>query len=281
MYATKKSWIRSLATYVTAIVMVLVVLLPILWTVLMSFKEPRAIFEWPPTIFFRPTLENYQAVFTPSSHYLPFVRVFTNSVIVTLTSVLIAVCLASTSAYAISRLRPRGSRILNVVILGIRMVPPIALVVPLYIIWQATGLYDTRIGLIIPFTALNIPLATWLMEGFFLDVPRNLEDAAVIDGCSPFQAFLRVVLPITAPGIAATSIFSFVLAWNNLTLPLPLTLRNAPTLPILASQARTDEAILWGQLGAVSVIMMVPVLLFAVFATRYLVKGIGSGAVKG
>lgn len=277
----KNKVLTELVTYGVAVVLVAIVLGPILWTALASFKSPAAIFEWPPRLIFRPTLSNYREILTPGYHHLPFLRVFANSVIVTLSSVIIAIALASMSAYAISRLQPPGSKLLNFFILGIRLVPPIALVVPLYMIWTTIGLYDTRLGLIIPFTALNIPLATWILEGFFLDIPRNLEDSAVIDGCSHFQAFLFIILPITAPGIAATSIFSFVLAWNNLTLPLPLTMRFAPTLPVLASQARTDEAILWGRMGAISVVMMVPVLLFAIFATQYLVKGIGGGAVKG
>ncbi len=273
--------VGSIVTYTVAVIMVLIVILPLLWIFLMSLKTPDEIIKWPPSVFFKPTLENYIGIFQPSYHHLSFMKVFFNSIIITFTSLAVAIALASISAYAISRLRPRGWKLLNFIILGVRMVPPIALVVPLYIIWGELNLLDTRIGLIIPFIALNIPLATWLLEGFFIDIPKNLEDAAVIDGCSPFGAFLKVILPLAAPGVAATSIFSFILSWNNLTLPLPLTMSEASTLPVLASQVRTDEGILWGHLGAVSVVMILPIIFFTIFATKYLIKGIASGAVKG
>jgi len=188
--------------------------------------------------------------------------------------------LSSISAYSLSRLRPKHKMGLNYIILGMRMIPPIAIVVPLYIIWQRIGLYDTRLGLIIPFIALDIPISTWMMQGFFDSVPENLEDAATVDGCSRFEAFVKIILPITAPGIAATSIFAFSTSWNNLTLPLPLTMTEAATLPVLASQVRTDEGILWGQLGAYATLMIIPMALFTAFAAKYLIKGMSSGAVK-
>lgn len=277
----RSSHLTLIATYVVAVILVLSVILPLLWTLMMSFRQPVDIITWPPSIFSRPTLENYRAVFASAAYHLSFSKVFINSIIITATSVTAALALASISAYALSRLRPKGTSTINSVILGVRMIPPIALAVPFYIIYNRIGLLDTRIGLILPFTALNIPLATWMLEGFFQDLPKNLEEAAIIDGCTIIGAFWRIILPLTLPGIAATSIFSFVLSWNNLTLPLPLTLTKAPTLSVLASQVRTEEGILWGQLGVITVVMVVPVILFTIFAAKYLVKGLTGGAVKG
>ena len=277
----KSSGFDVILTYAAVILLVLIEVLPFLWIFMVSIKHNQDIVTWPPKFIFKPTFQNYKEVLTGIKYMLPFVKCLTNSIITTGVSLLAAMTIASISAYSITRLKPRGSFTINLIILGIRMVPPIVLVVPLYIIYNYLGLIDTKLGLIFPFTALSIPLAVWIMGSFFLDIPKNIEEAAMIDGCSPFQAFWRVILPIAAPGLAAASIFSFILTWNNLTFPLTLTMSEAATLTVLASQFRTEEGILWGQLGAVSIIMMLPIIFFTIFATKYLVKGIASGAMKG
>ena len=273
--------IGSLMVLLVSIFLILWVVLPLIWMAMLSLKTEADIVAWPPKFIFKPTLENYVAIFSgQKTSHLSFVNVFKNSLIVTAITMLFSLSLSTLAAYSLGRLKPRGTRGLNYLILGLRMIPPIAIVVPLYIIWNRLGLYDTVAGLIIPFIALDIPLSTWLLEGFFESIPRNLEDAAEIDGCSRFEAFRRIILPLAAPGIAATSIFSFSLSWNNLTLPLPLTMSNAATMPVLASQVRTDEGVLWGQLGAYSMLMIIPMVIFTIFSVKYLVNGIASGAVK-
>ena len=276
----KSSRLGLIATYIVATILVLMVILPLLWIFMMSFKEPIDIIKWPPSFVFKLSLENYKAVFSSSSSHFGIVLLLINSIITTVTSTVIAVSLATVSAYSLSRLKPKGTRILSFIILTSRMIPPITLIVPLYIIYTRINLFDTRIGLILVFIALNIPFATWLMKGFFQDIPKSIEEAAMIDGCTPFQSFWKIILPIAVPGVAATSIFSFILSWNSLIIPLILTTIKAPTLPILASQVRTDEGILWGQMGVMSVFMIIPVIIFTIFATEYLIKGLLSGAVK-
>jgi multiple sugar transport system permease protein len=271
----------STFNFVISAVLVGIIVLPLLWVIMLSLKSHADILSWPPKFIFSPTLENYRAIFAAGTNQnLPFLRVFINSLIVTFSTLIISISLSSMAAYSLGRLKPKGKMTLNYLILGLRLIPPIAIVVPLFIIWNQIGLYDTRLGLIIPFIALDIPLSTWLLQGFFESIPSNLEDSAVIDGCSRFQAFYKIILPLAAPGIAATSIFSFSLSWNELTLPLPLTLTKAATMPVLASQVRTDEGILWGQLGAYSTLMIVPMVVFTIFAAKYLISGISSGAVK-
>ena len=266
---------------IISVILVGIVVLPLLWIIMLSLKSHADILAWPPKFVFSPTLENYKAIFSfNSNNNLPFLRVFINSLIVTFSTLIVSISLSALAAYSLGRLKPKGKMGLNYLILGLRLIPPIAIVVPLFIIWNRIGLYDTRLGLIIPFIALDIPLSTWLLQGFFESIPSNLEDSAVIDGCSRFQAFYKIILPLAAPGIAATSIFSFSLSWNELTLPLPLTLTKAATMPVLASQVRTDEGILWGQLGAYSTLMIVPMVIFTIFAAKYLISGISSGAVK-
>jgi multiple sugar transport system permease protein len=272
---------NSIFNLVMSVILVGTVLFPLLWMLLLSLKNQTDILAWPPKFIFRPTLENYRVIFfSGSTQHLPFVRVLVNSLIITFFTLVSSLTISSLAAYSLGRLNPKNKMGLNYLILGLRMIPPIAIVVPLYIVWRHIGLYDTKLGLIIPFIALDIPLSTWLLQGFFESIPGNLEDAAVIDGCSRFQAFYRIILPLAAPGIAATSIFSFSLSWNNLTLPLPLTMTKAATMPVLASQVRTDEGILWGQLGAYSSLMIIPMVLFTIFAANYLISGISSGAVK-
>jgi multiple sugar transport system permease protein len=142
-------------------------------------------------------------------------------------------------------------------------------------------LQDTLPALIIPYTALTIPLATFMMYGFFLDLPRELEEAALVDGCTRITAFWRVILPLTAPGLAATAIFTSLLPWNDLVFALPLTTLESTTLPVIASRVRVEEGILWGQLGAVASIMTIPVVIFTFFVQRHIVQGLTGGAVKG
>ena len=203
----KSSRLGLIATYIVATILVLIVILPLLWIFMMSFQNPIDIIKWPPSFIFKISLENYKAAFSSSSSHLSIVPILINSIIITVTSTVIAVSLATVSAYSLSRLKPKGTGILSFIILIFRMIPPITLVVPLYMIYVRTNLFDTRIGLILAFIALNIPLAIWLMKGFFQDIPKSLEEAAMIDGCTPFQAFWLIILPIVAPGVAATSIF--------------------------------------------------------------------------
>jgi len=261
-----------------SILLCAVVLLPILYIAQLSFRSMEDVTQ--NTLLFTPTLQNYSNIFSETVNYLPFLAVLKNSVIVTLASVAIALSLACLAAYALVRLRVKHSMGINYAILGMRMIPPIAIVVPLYMIWAKLGLYDSLTGLILPFVALDIPLSTWLMEGFFKGIPENLEEAASIDGCTRFQAFRKVILPLTAPGIAATSIFSFSLSWNNLTIPMALTMTDAATLPVLSAQVKTDDGVLWGQLGAYAMLMIVPMIIFTACVSRFLVKGMASGAVK-
>lgn len=272
---------KRLLSVFCAVVSVLLcagVLLPLMYILLLSLKKPADIVN--NSIFFTPTLENFVNILIGKVNYLSFTAVLKNSIIVTLVSVSFALLLSCLAAYALARLRVKGRMAINYVILGMRMIPPIAIIVPLYIIWSRINMYDTLFGLILPFIALDIPLSTWLLQGFFKGIPANLEESAMIDGCTRFQAFYKIIFPLAAPGIAATSIFSFSLSWNNLTIPMALTMTDAATMPVLAAQVKTDDGILWGQLGAYAVLMIVPMVIFTACVSKYLVKGMASGAVK-
>lgn len=211
---------------------------------------------------------------------IPIYQYFLNSVVVTSVSTVASVVLAAFAAYALARLRPKGHRLLGLLILSVRMLPPIALVVPLFLIASRLQLLDTRLALILPYIALNVPLATWMLQGFFLDLPRELEESALVDGCGHLRAFVRIILPLAGPGLAAVSVFSFILSWSDLVLALPLTRSNAATLPVLASSVRTEEGVQFGQLGVIAMLIFIPVALFTVLARKWLVRGVTAGAVK-
>lgn len=253
-------------------------LFPIVWIFLTSLKQPIDTISMPPKFLFSPTLYNYRELLFEGD--IAFGFYFANSAVITVASTLVSMVLACLAGYSLARLRPRGSGGISMGILAARMLPPIVLVVPLYLITSSIGLLDTRISLIVPYIALNIPLATWMMRSYFLDLPPALEEAGLIDGCNWFTAFLKVIMPISTPGVAATGIFSFVLSWNDFVLALPLTITNAVPLPIVASRVRVEEGVLWGRLGAISIILIVPVVVYTFFAQKYLVAGLTAGSVK-
>lgn len=267
------------AAFAALAVLMVIAVFPILWLVMTSVMPSHLIMRSSPTLLFTPTLEHFAQILGQGRGAVT--RYLMNSVIVTLISTVCAVFLALLAAYGIARVRPAGHERLSLLILTARMLPPVGLVVPMYLIAARTGLLDTHLALILPYIAINIPLATWMLQGFFMDLPKELEEAAMIDGCGRVMAFVRVVLPLAGPGIAAVSVFCFVLAWNDMVLALPLTLREAVTLPPFMSQVRQEEGVAWGQLGATTVVVMLPVMIFTLAVQRWIVSGLTAGAAKG
>jgi len=257
-----------------------IVLIPLVWIALTSIKPAAVLAQFGPTFSFTPTWEHYSGLFTDGLSSQVF-RAGVNSLIAAVVSTIVSVALATLAAYSLARLRPRGHQRVLMGILALRMLPPVALIVPFFLIARWFNSVDTLPALIVPYTALAIPLGTWMLYGFFLDLPQELEEAAMIDGATRVQAFLKIILPLAGPGLAAVSIFSFSLAWNDLVLALPLTNDAAVTLPVIASLVRSDQGILWGQLGALTVLLMLPMIVFTVIVQRWLVSGLTSGAVKG
>lgn len=271
------SHFSTLARYVFVIALSLIFIFPIYWAVAGSFKQPKDIISTVPKFIFEPTLDNYLDL---NIGNISISNAFWNSLVISTTSTLLSVSFAALAGYSLSRLRPRGRHVISVSILLARMIPPIVIVVPIYIFYSAVGMHDTLIGLIIPYTALNIPLATVLLSSFFEKLPVELEEAASIDGCGVFKTFWRIILPLTAPGLVATAIFSFELAWNDFILALPLTSQNAVPLTVVASMVRSEEGVMWGKLNVIIVITIIPMIVLAFAAQRWLISGLVSGAVK-
>ncbi len=250
---------------------------PILWTVMASFKYPKDIILKTPKLIFEPTLQNFRELWASSSNILKY---FYNSLVISISSTLLALIFASLAGYSLSRLRPRGHSIISILIIALRMLPPVVIIVPLYLFCRYLNILDTLISLIVPYTALSIPLATWMMRSFFTDLPKSLEDAAMIDGCGYLKTFWRIILPLTAPGIAATAIFCFILSWNDFIFANQLTSTQAVPLPIVASQARAEEGLQWGKIGGIITTMVVPVFIFTLFVQKYMIAGLAIGSVK-
>ncbi len=261
------------------IVVALLFLLPVFWMVLTSFKFQRDIFTTPPTVFFTPTLENYSNYLQRSS--IPYQML--NTAIVAFGSGLISIFTGAMAGYALARLRIRGAGLLGVLILMSRGVPPIALAVPMFLVGRSLGLIDKHIFLILAYCTFLIPYVMWLMRSFFIALPKELEESAMIDGCSRFGAFFKIIVPISLPGLLSTLIFCVILAWEELLFAIVLTNRVASTVPVAIANIAGDtvNGANWGALTAVGTMTVIPVVIFALLVQKWLIQGLADGATKG
>jgi multiple sugar transport system permease protein len=263
--------------YAAVVCICLIYLFPTVWVMLISFKKPVDAFTLPPKWFFVPTLRNHIYIWVEQ----PFLLYLKNSAIAAISTPLIAVSSASLAAYAFSRWRNKFSRFSLFFILTFRMVPLTLIIVPLYVIVQKAGMFDNLVTLIIVYAALNIPFSLWLLRGFFVDIPLALDEAALIDGCSRFGAFWRVILPTARPGLIAASIFSFGLAWNEYFAALMLTGVRSKLLTVAAAEYRGEDIQYWAYSAAAAIGIVLPAVVFMMFVQKYFTRGLTFGAVKG
>jgi multiple sugar transport system permease protein len=269
--------LSRILVYALLVLAVFLSIAPIAYIFITSFKEPELTFAIPPVWNFTPTLKNYEEVLSSTD----FSKYFVNSVVVALASTGIALFLGTLAAYGFSRFRFRGHFWLKISSLIPQMLPPIAIVVPLYVLFSRLDWIDTRMSLIVSYLTFTIPLSIWMMTSFFDDVPLELEEAAMIDGCSRLGALFRVSLPLVIPGLAATAILAYLYCWNEFLYAVILTGRNARTLPVIITSFMTNKSVLWGRIAASGSLVLIPVLIFALLAQRYLIRGLARGAVKG
>jgi multiple sugar transport system permease protein len=256
--------------------LVMLWLFPIYWIFLTSFKTPLLINEKDPVFFFGPTLENYHHLFTE----FRFARVLQNSLVIVGCTTVIVIVLGLLAAYALGRMDVPGGKHLALWMLSLRFMPAIAVVLPFFVLWQRIGLTDTYLGLILIYVAFNLPFAIWLLRGFLVEVPRDLDEAAMLDGLGHLAILRRILLPVIAPGVAVTAIFTFMFAWNEYLMALVLTSRNATTVPVTVSKFIQAYSILWGDVGAAATIELLPVLVVVFLLQRHIMRGITLGAVK-
>ena len=260
-------------------VAILLALIPVLWIVSLSFKTPTAITD-PSFLPSQWTTSNYSGILKSAE----FIRPLINSIGIGVIATFIAVVLASMAAYAVARLRFPGKSVLIGVSLLIAMFPAIALATPLFNIERILGLFDTWPGLIIPYVATGLPLGIYTLSAFFREIPWELEKAAKVDGATPFQAFVRVIAPLAAPGMVTTAILVFLFCWNEFLLAITLTstlrARTAPAAMAFFT-GNSAFAVPTGTITAAAVVITIPIIIFVLFFQRRIVAGLTSGAVKG
>lgn len=261
--------------YALALLLVAAFLLsPFLWMVLNAFKTPLQVIRLPPELIFEPTLRNFQNVFGTQN----FMRYIMNSVIIGGGCTLIGLLIGLPAAYSIARFRQNR---LAIGILMARMVPGITFLVPLFIIFRQLGMVDTYTSLILAHMLVGLPFIVWVMVPFFESIPRELTEAAVVDGASAIRAFVTVVLPLSGPGIVTAAILSFVFSWNNFMFSIVLASSRTRTVPVAIYNFISYAQIDWGGLMAAAVVITLPVLLLAIVTQRYVIRGLTAGAVKG
>jgi multiple sugar transport system permease protein len=291
------------------VVYALVSMVPLLWIVLTGFKTPTDSISYPPKILFQPSLEGYVNLFTTRSRQTPdfiatlppatswydrlvrsrnmvivgpskYVPRFINSLIIGFGSTFLAVLLGTITAYGFSRFKVPLKDDLMFFILSTRMMPPIAVAIPIYLMYRELGLTDTKLGMILLYTGVNVSLAVWLLKGFIDEIPREYEEAAMIDGYTRLQAFRKVVLPQAATGIAATAIFCLIFAWNEYAFAVLLTSGEAqttpPFIPFIIGEGGQD----WPAVAAGTTIFLIPIVAFTILLRKHLLRGITFGAVR-
>ena len=256
-----------------------IALFPVFWTISTAIKQRGDTFVLPPKFFnFEPTMKNFAAIIQMRG----FWQICVNTFVITVGSTLLCVAVSTLAAYALARSPNfRSCRSLEVGLILIRAVPAIVVMVPLFQIVSRLGLYDNHLVLIVMYAAVNIPFAVWLMISFVEQIPIALEQSAAIDGAGRLQTLFLVVLPLIVPGMAATTIFIALLAWNEFLIPVMLSGNNAKTLPVFISGFISSKNLDWGPLAAASAIAIIPITVLTVAAQRALVSGLSSGAIKG
>lgn len=261
-----------------------VICLPGLWIVLASFRPTVEIMAKPPVWIPRDlSFDAYIAMFSGVGQGgIPVIEYFRNSVIISVTSTAIALALGMAGGYAFARFRFKAKSSIFLGLMLTRTVPGIALSLPLFFVYSKLGIIDTHFGLIVAYVALNVPFTIWLIDGFFRQVPKDLAEAAQIDGCTRWQAFWQVEFPLAGPGIASAGIFAFLTSWNEFALASQLTRSvNSKTLPVGLLDYTAEFTIDWRGMCALAVIMIIPALVLTFIVQKHLVSGLTSGAVKG
>ncbi len=272
----RPAWQVSLH-YITLIALALICIAPIAVIFATSMRLQVQIFSEPLNFIFMPTLENYRAVLEEDK----LDRYLMNSLFVGLVSTLITLVLGLMAAYGLARFRFAGRTPIAYTTILLRTVPLAVLAIPVFLIWSEWKLINSLWGLVLLYVAVNLPFTIWLLYGFVLQIPIELEEAAAIDGCGPIRIFSQIILPLMAPGIAAASIFTFRIAWNEFILALVLTDRQTRTLPVAASLFITDMGVDWGKVMAMGSLIAIPPLIFTFVAARQIITGLTAGAVKG
>lgn len=270
---------KNIRFYTFIVIFLIIIIFPFYWEFVTSIKKADAIFGnfksfWPSS----PTLESYKLVFTAR----PFAKFLWNSFLISSLTTIVAIVFASFTAYAVARLKFRGKAIILGLVLAVSMFPQISTISPIYMFMKAMGLRDTIIGLVIPYTTFALPLAIWNLTTFFKEIPFSLEEAAKIDGASPMQTFIKIIIPLAAPGTFTTAILVFIAAWNEFLFALTINTKDIrKTVPVAITMFQGQYTIPWGETAAATVIVTIPLIILVLLFQKRIVAGLTSGAVKG
>jgi multiple sugar transport system permease protein len=269
-----------------AVVLLAWTVFPFIWILLTSLKSAGDMLSVPPKFVFTPTFDNYAALVIGeqrgqySSTRPDFPLFFLNSVIISFGAVAVSVVAGIPAAYALARFNFPLKNALAFVFMSFRFVPFIAFVIPLYLIYQQVGLYNTHTGLIFAYQLITLPFTIWMLRSFFQEIPSEIQEAAKIDGCSWLGVLTRVILPLSMPGISVTVILGFIFCWNAFNYPLMLAGRQTFPVTVGAIQFISYEQVLWGQMAAATIVAAVPQLVLSLMVQKYIVRGLTMGAVR-
>ncbi|UCC88330.1 MAG: carbohydrate ABC transporter permease [Anaerolineales bacterium] len=276
---------RQVLLYLAVLIIIFWTVAPYLWLIISSFSYRIDLLQvplrWIPA---RVTLDNYYELFFSrggtNANASLFLRALGNSGVIASSTTLICLLLGVLSAYALSRLKFPGSRVYMVLMLIVQMIPPIAIIIPLYVILRRFELLDTRYGLILVYLSFILPLVVWLMRSYFGAIPSELEDAARIDGCTRLGALFRIILPLSGPGLVSVAVFAFIAAWNEYLYAFVLTTAAAKTLPVLVGEFSTKLGLEYLRIAAAGVLASLPPVILALVFQRFIIRGLTAGAVK-
>jgi len=281
--------LRPVKIYLVVGLAIIFFLFPFYWMINISIKD---IMEWvEPTVFpIRPTLENYIVLFDPefvgrfagmTLVLEPVWKPLSNSAIVSLGGTALALAVGVPAAYSMAQFKAGGS-FMPVFILALRMFPPVTIIIPIFLLYSALGLLDTHFGMILIYALINVPFVLWLMRSFFIDIPKEISEAALLDGCSPPQVFYKLMLPLAKSGLAVTALFIFLLMWSDFLVALVLTGDQVYTMPVYLGRIKESFAgTMYGIVGSLSVVAILPALIFTRVLQRHLVRGLTFGAIRG
>jgi len=279
----KTKTFEDLLSYLVLGAFSVVSIFPFYWMVVVSLKAPIDVVTQPPKFIFEPTLANYIAVITTGgwSAQGNFMLKVANSIQGSVAAVLISIVVGAPAAYAIARIDFPYRENIYFTYVTFRFLPPFVAIIPLYILYAYLNLYDSILGLTLAYILISLPLTVWMMVPFFEQVPKDIEEAAVIDGCSGIDLFRRILLPLIKPGIAATMALNFVFCWNDFIFGLILTFQKAQPAQYAMSLYVSYAIVYWGQMASAGVICSIPILVFFVFVQKYIIRGLTFGAVTG
>lgn len=267
---------KEIILNIITIIIVIACLFPLIWLLQTSTKNPVDAFAMPPKFIFFPTLENFKAIIFSGV----FIKSYGNSLVISSLSTIISILLGLTSGYALARAKFKASKFMGLWIILTRMAPPIIFILPLFLIFQRLHLLDTYFALILTYQTITLPFATWMLTSFFRGVPEELEEAAMIDGCTRIKTIFLIDVPIIMPGIVTCAIFSFIMSWNEFFYALILSGIHTKPISVLVQGFVSFQGINWGQLTAAGVLVTFPVLIISFVFQRGLVKGLVGGAIK-